>query len=133
MNYGDLLKRAARMTWRYKVLWIFGILLALTAGGGGGGGGSSVANSGNGCVEEFTTRRTAIRSRAHSSMPRSVITPVMCVVRTTAPEMRVTTAFCIPIANARHNAIRGSCSGRCRDARPAATARTAPSASKTGV
>lgn len=47
MNYGDLLKRAARMTWRYKVLWIFGILLALTAGGGGGGGGSSVANSGN--------------------------------------------------------------------------------------
>lgn len=48
MNYGDLLKRAARLTWRYKVLWIFGILLALTAGGGGGGGGSSVANSGNG-------------------------------------------------------------------------------------
>ena len=48
MNYGDLLKRAARITWRYKVLWIFGILLALTAGGGGGGGGGGVANSGNG-------------------------------------------------------------------------------------
>lgn len=36
MNYGDLLKRAARITWRYKVLWIFGILLALTSGAGGG-------------------------------------------------------------------------------------------------
>ena len=48
MNCGNILsKHAARITWRYKVLWIFGILLALTAGGGGGGGGgSSVANSG---------------------------------------------------------------------------------------
>lgn len=46
MNYGDLLKAAARITWRYKVLWIFGILLALT--GGGGGGGSSTVYTGNG-------------------------------------------------------------------------------------
>ncbi len=38
MNYGDLIKRAARITWRYKVLWILGILLALTSGGGGGNG-----------------------------------------------------------------------------------------------
>jgi hypothetical protein len=31
-------------------------------------------------------------------MPMSVTTPVRCVVRTTAPEIRVTSAFCSPIA-----------------------------------
>lgn len=41
MNYTQLLKRAFQITKRYKVLWIFGILLALTSGGGGGGGGGS--------------------------------------------------------------------------------------------
>ncbi|MCB0001771.1 MAG: hypothetical protein KDI07_18605 [Anaerolineae bacterium] len=45
MNYGALIGRAWQLTWRYKVLWIFGILLALTAGagtaGGGGGNGTS--------------------------------------------------------------------------------------------
>lgn len=40
MNYMEIIKRAARITWRYKVLWILGILLALSGGGGGGGGGS---------------------------------------------------------------------------------------------
>lgn len=35
MNYTDTIKRAARITWRYKVLWILGILLALSGGGGG--------------------------------------------------------------------------------------------------
>ena len=29
MHYTDLIKRAWQITWRYKVLWIFGILLAL--------------------------------------------------------------------------------------------------------
>jgi len=36
-----VLKRAWEITWRYRALWIFGIILALTTGGGGfrGGGG----------------------------------------------------------------------------------------------
>ena len=38
MSYSQLIKRAFEITRRYKVLWIFGILLALTSGGGGGGG-----------------------------------------------------------------------------------------------
>jgi hypothetical protein len=47
MHYSDLIKRAWQITWRYKVLWIFGILLALAGGGGGsGGGGSSGGSSG---------------------------------------------------------------------------------------
>ncbi|MEI2691231.1 MAG: hypothetical protein V9H69_16610 [Anaerolineae bacterium] len=35
MNYTDIIQRAARLTWRYKVLWILGILLALSGGSGG--------------------------------------------------------------------------------------------------
>ena len=39
MHYTDLIQRAWKITWRYKVLSIFGILLALASGGGGSGRG----------------------------------------------------------------------------------------------
>jgi hypothetical protein len=38
IDFGKILKRAWHILWNYKVLWIFGILLALTAGGGGATG-----------------------------------------------------------------------------------------------
>ena len=40
-NFGEVLTRAWQITWKYKVLWIFGILAGCTTGGGGGGGGNS--------------------------------------------------------------------------------------------
>ncbi len=50
MRYGEVLTKAWKIIWKYKVLWIFGILASLGAGGGGGGGGggSSYSSSGNG-------------------------------------------------------------------------------------
>ena len=62
-------------------------------------------------LDTFSTRpardhlRPRTRSRYHSryctdSMPRSVVTPVRWVVRTTAPEILVMVAFCRPMANA---------------------------------
>ncbi len=33
INFGRILERAWRILWNYRVLWIFGILLALTSGG----------------------------------------------------------------------------------------------------
>jgi hypothetical protein len=42
INFGKIIKRAWHILWNYKVLWIFGVLLAITAGGiGSSGGGSS--------------------------------------------------------------------------------------------
>jgi len=38
----NILKRSWQILWNYKVLWIFGILLALTAGGNGGGSNSNI-------------------------------------------------------------------------------------------
>jgi len=38
-NFGEILTRAWQITWKYKVLWIFGILASCSQGGGGGGGG----------------------------------------------------------------------------------------------
>lgn len=38
MDYGKILKRAWYMVWRYRALWVFGAILALTAGGGGSNG-----------------------------------------------------------------------------------------------
>ena len=48
MNHINILKRAFNITINYRVLWIFGILLALTTGGGGGGGNGGGGGGGNG-------------------------------------------------------------------------------------
>jgi hypothetical protein len=37
MNYGEVLTRAWKIVWKYKVLWIFGILASCGTGGSGGG------------------------------------------------------------------------------------------------
>lgn len=47
MKHFDILKRAWKITWGYKALWIFGILMALLAGTGGNGGSGSSSSSGN--------------------------------------------------------------------------------------
>ena len=48
IDIGKILKRAWHILWNYRILWIFGILLAITSGGGSGGGngggGSSNSN-----------------------------------------------------------------------------------------
>ncbi len=50
MNHVQILKRSWEITWRYRALWVLGILLALTTGGGGGNGfnGGSGGGSGSG-------------------------------------------------------------------------------------
>ncbi len=40
-NFGEILSRAWQITWKYKVLWIFGILAGCSQGGGSGGGNSA--------------------------------------------------------------------------------------------
>jgi hypothetical protein len=46
MDYVKILKRAWETTWRYRALWVFGIILALTTGGGTPSGPNG--NGGNG-------------------------------------------------------------------------------------
>jgi len=49
IDIGKILKRAWHILWNYRILWIFGILLAVTGGGGNGGngGGSSSGSTNN--------------------------------------------------------------------------------------
>ncbi len=47
MNHISILKRSLNITVNYRVLWIFGILLALTTGGGGGNGGGGGSSGGS--------------------------------------------------------------------------------------
>ena len=46
IDIGKILKRAWSILWSYKVLWLFGILQAITGGGGNGGSNSGGSNSG---------------------------------------------------------------------------------------
>ncbi len=50
INISKILKRSWHILWNYRILWIFGLLLALTSGGGSSGnsGGSSSRSSQNG-------------------------------------------------------------------------------------
>lgn len=41
IDIGKIVKRAWNILWTYRILWIFGILLAITAGGGLGNGGQN--------------------------------------------------------------------------------------------
>jgi hypothetical protein len=41
MNYGEVLTRAWKIIWKFKVLWIFGILASCGTGSGNGGGGNN--------------------------------------------------------------------------------------------
>lgn len=46
INIAKILKRSWHILWNYRILWLFGILLALTtAGSGGGNGGGSSSSS----------------------------------------------------------------------------------------
>lgn len=47
LDYGNLLGRAWQITWKYKILWIFGILAGLGNGGGSPGGGGDRGPSTN--------------------------------------------------------------------------------------
>jgi hypothetical protein len=44
MDHIKILKRAFKITWDYKALWIFGIILALTVASGGGNGSGNGGN-----------------------------------------------------------------------------------------
>jgi len=48
MDHIKILKRAFEIVWNYRVLWVFGIIIALTtAGSGGGGNAANYSGSGN--------------------------------------------------------------------------------------
>ena len=49
MEFGEILTKAWKIIWKFKILWVFGILSSCGQGGGGGGGGgnSGVQFSGN--------------------------------------------------------------------------------------
>jgi hypothetical protein len=45
INIGKILKRSWHILWNYRILWIFGVLLALTTGGGSTGNSSGSSSS----------------------------------------------------------------------------------------
>lgn len=48
MDHMGVLRRAWRILWSYRALWVFGIILALTTGGRGNGGNQGVQFNGDG-------------------------------------------------------------------------------------
>jgi hypothetical protein len=70
INIGKILKRAWHILWSYKVLWIFGILLAIFSGGqggssnGGNGSGSGFQFNGNDIQDFYTNTNPVVQQFA---------------------------------------------------------------------
>ncbi len=55
IDIGKILKRSWHILWNYRILWVFGILLAITTGAGGGG---SNGSSGSGARTNYNFNGT---------------------------------------------------------------------------
>lgn len=45
IDFIELIKKSFQLTWKYKILWLFGLIIAFTSGGGGGGNNRDTSNS----------------------------------------------------------------------------------------
>jgi hypothetical protein len=70
VNHLEILKRAWRMLWSYKALWVFGFLVALTkCSGGGSGGGGNGGNGGSGASSWLPPGPAQIRTAFGDGLP----------------------------------------------------------------
>ncbi len=53
MDFGEILTKAWKIVWKFKVLWIFGVLASFGQGGGGGGGGGGGSNNSGSGSSDF--------------------------------------------------------------------------------
>ncbi len=71
MDHIKILKRAWAITWDYRLLWVFGVLIALgsirSRGNGGGGGGGGGGSSSTGLLTPVSTFGSTIASRGIGS------------------------------------------------------------------
>ncbi|MDZ4064541.1 MAG: hypothetical protein U1E22_07735, partial [Coriobacteriia bacterium] len=65
MDFGGILKRAWNVTWRYKILWIFGLL----AGGASGGGNFNYNLGQNDLSQQQIDNFADLGSRIESALP----------------------------------------------------------------
>lgn len=79
MDIGRILTRSLEIAWRYKVLWVFGFIMALTGGGGGGNGGS-VNYSGSGRDFGFDRDAPGRLPIPDSTLILAIVTALMCLL-----------------------------------------------------
>ena len=56
-DFGEVISKAWKITWQYKVLWIFGIFSACSRGGGGSGGCGGGGGDGSGQYDSLAMER----------------------------------------------------------------------------
>jgi hypothetical protein len=55
MGYGEIIKRAWRITWRFRALWVLGLFAGVTGGSGGGGSARSNYSPGSGSNSDLSS------------------------------------------------------------------------------
>lgn len=53
MNFGEVLQKAWKIIWKYKILWLFGLLASCGHSGGGGSGSGGGGGNGNTSTDVF--------------------------------------------------------------------------------
>jgi hypothetical protein len=76
MDHLKVLKRAWETTWRYRALWVFGIILALTTAGGGFGGGGG---GGDGRFQYHLNGEDLFRFQRGEILPSEVMSTLIAI------------------------------------------------------
>ncbi|MDX1600917.1 MAG: hypothetical protein R3191_05335 [Anaerolineales bacterium] len=83
MDYGEVLERAWRITWRFKGLWVLGILAGCSggnAGGGGGGGGGGPDFSGSSDFESAPQAFSQLETFIENIEPAILVAVVLALL-----------------------------------------------------
>ena len=84
MRFGEIIKKAWNITWRYRALWVLGVFAGVTGGGGvGGGGGNGVGSFNNGAKPSTASNPInpeAIRAFLERWLPMIVVGTVVLIV-----------------------------------------------------
>ncbi len=74
MNYGEILKKAWKIIWKHKILWLFGILAGCSFSGSSGGSGASsgISSSSNALSQQGAQQTISSLGESLSTIPTGV-------------------------------------------------------------
>lgn len=80
MNFGEVLSRAWKITWNYKVLWVFGLLASLAGSGGGNGAQNNFRTGRENQIPGFTIPDVGFENAAGWIVPLLILAALVLVV-----------------------------------------------------
>ncbi len=79
-NYGEVLSKAWQIIWKFKILWVFGILASCSRGGGSSNGGGNNGGGGNGSNGNGFTLPSEVQRFFDNLQPWMIVVGIIVLV-----------------------------------------------------